>query len=154
MAWLVFDIETNGLLDELTTIHCISLQEVTPEGVPVSAVLSANRVNGELTIEQALEMLQGADAVVGHNIVNFDVPAIRKLYPKFKIKRALDTMLLSTLLWPDLRDRDFQLRQEEPRQVARPVHRPAFAGVLGLPLGRMEGRLLRRDEGQGPRPVG
>lgn len=117
MAWLVFDIETNGLLDELTTIHCISLQEVTPEGVPVGDVLSANRVNGELTIEQALETLQSADAVVGHNIVNFDVPAIRKLYPQFKVKRALDTMLLSTLLWPDLRDRDFTAIKKSPGKL-------------------------------------
>ena len=109
---LCFDCETNGLLDVLTVIHCISLQEVDEEGNPLGPVLSANdHGTGELTIAQALEMLQAADRVVGHNILGFDIPAISKVYPGFKVKAAYDTLLLSTLLYPDIKDRDFRARK-------------------------------------------
>lgn len=110
----VFDIETNGLLPELHTIHCISLQAVDPDGRPLGPVLSANRANGELTIEQAIAKLSSADFVVGHNILGFDIPAIVKLHPGFRVKRAIDTILLSSLLYPDLRDRDFTLVKKKP----------------------------------------
>jgi DNA polymerase-1 len=108
-AAVVFDIETNGLLDELTTIHCISLQEVNPEtGEPLGPILSADNHGSELTLEQGLQMLEQAALVIGHNIIDFDIPAIAKLRPGFKVKRAFDTLLLSTLLWPNLRDLDFE----------------------------------------------
>ncbi len=113
----VFDCETNGLLEELHTIHCISLQRVSFDGTPLGPVLSANRVNGELTIEQALALLQEADFVAGHNILGFDIPALAKIYPGFKVKRAIDTMLLSFLLYPDLRNRDFETLKKKPGRI-------------------------------------
>ncbi len=117
MAWFVFDLESDGLLDVLTQVHCISLQEVSPTGEPVGPVLSANRVNGELTIEQALTILKEAECVIGHNIIGFDIPALDKVYPGFRVKRAIDTKLLSSLLYPDLRDRDFLCLRKSPGKI-------------------------------------
>lgn len=113
---LVFDIETNGLLDELKVIHCISLQRVClVTGVPLGEVLSADdKGYGELTLAQALAMLQEADCVIGHNILGFDIPALRKIYPGFRVKRAWDTLLASTLVWADLKDRDFHRLRKTP----------------------------------------
>ena len=113
----VFDCETNGLLEELHTVHCISLQKVSFDGTPLGPVLSSNRVNGELTIEQALALLQEADFVAGHNILGFDIPALAKVYPGFRVKRAIDTILMSTLLYPDMRDRDFLMLKKKPGQL-------------------------------------
>lgn len=111
---LVFDIETNGLLDQLDTIHCISLQEVDEGGRPIGPLLSANdHGKGDLTIAEAVERLAAADRVVGHNILSFDIPAIAKVFPGFKVKAALDTLIVSTLLYPDLKDRDFKRRKKK-----------------------------------------
>lgn len=117
MQRVVFDIETDGLLDELTIVHCISLQEVCPLGEPLGPVLSSNRHNGELTIDEALDVLRNAECVIGHNILGFDIPALRKLYPGFAVRGARDTLLLSTLLYPDLRDRDFRFVKKHPGQL-------------------------------------
>ena len=96
-----FDIETNGLLEELTTIHCIMLQV---EGE--ATVLRFDPVSSP--VSTGLEILSNADEIVGHNIIGFDIPAIKKLHPTWTYKQARDTMLLTRLLWPDIKGSDFQ----------------------------------------------
>lgn len=48
-----------------------------------------------------LERLAEADVIVGHNVINFDVPAIQKLFPDWKPRGIVrDTIVLTRLLWP------------------------------------------------------
>lgn len=139
---LVFDCETNGLLDELDTIHCISLQEVDEAGNPLGPILSANdHGTGEMTVRQAVERLMKAKRVVGHNIAGFDIPAIAKVFPGFKVQAYFDTLLMSTLVYPDLKDRDFKARK---KQGANPVLPGKLIGrhaleAWGYRLGRWKG---------------
>ncbi|WP_439426637.1 DNA polymerase [Stenotrophomonas sp. T8] len=139
---LVFDCETNGLLDELDTIHCISLQEVDETGAPRGPILSANdHGTGEMTVRQAVERLKKAKRVVGHNIAGFDIPAIAKVFPDFKVQAYFDTLLMSTLVYPDLKDRDFKARK---KQGANPVLPGKLIGrhaleAWGYRLGRWKG---------------
>ncbi|ALA84517.1 DNA polymerase [Stenotrophomonas maltophilia] len=139
---LVFDCETNGLLDELDTIHCISLQEVDETGAPRGPILSANdHGTGEMTVRQAVERLKKATRVVGHNIAGFDIPAIAKVFPDFKVQAYFDTLLMSTLVYPDLKDRDFKARK---KQGANPVLPGKLIGrhsleAWGYRLGRWKG---------------
>jgi len=94
----IFDIETNGLLEEATKIHCISL--VTPNG---DASLFA-----EDDVLMALHHMQNAECLVGHNILGFDIPVIKKLYPKWRTEaRIRDTLVMSRLAYPNLSDRDY-----------------------------------------------
>lgn len=148
----VFDIETNGLLDTLNTVHCISLQAVDHDGLPLGPVLSANRVNGELTIEQALEKLSSADFVVGHNILGFDIPALAMLYPGFRVKRAIDTILLSSLLYPDLRDRDFALIRKSPGKLPGQLVGRHSLESWGYRLGHWKGDYAQMMEAKGLDP--
>ena len=47
--------------------------------------------------------LQTADTVVGHNIISFDLPIIKRLYPFFTYPPVIvDTLLLSRLYHPNL----------------------------------------------------
>lgn len=139
---LVFDCETNGLLDELDTIHCISLQEVDETGAPRGPILSANdHGTGEMTVRQAVERLKKAKRVIGHNIAGFDIPAIAKVFPDFKVQAYFDTLLMSTLVYPDLKDRDFKARK---KQGANPVLPGKLIGrhaleAWGYRLGRWKG---------------
>lgn len=101
MTTLLFDIETNGIsnfrtLLGLKTIHCIAL--ATEDGDPEI-----------LPTEEALDRLAKADVLVGHNILNFDIPAIQRLYPDWKPQAVIrDTLVMSRMLWPDIKVEDFQ----------------------------------------------
>jgi len=60
------------------------------------------------SIERGLLELQKAERIVGHNVINFDIPALKKLYgfspPLIKV---LDTLVVSRCVFPDLRNDDF-----------------------------------------------
>ena len=110
---VVFDLETNGLLHDATRIHCVALhwcqEDITesfndekyaesPKDLPMGANYS---------ITTALSYLEVADYIVGHNIVGFDIPIIKKLYPWFDPRGIIvDTLLLSRLYHPNLLDID------------------------------------------------
>lgn len=101
-----FDIETNGLLDECTTVHCIVLKDLDTGRVwPFGTGLRE-----EYDPSNGVEMLRTADEIIGHNIIQFDIPAIQKVYPWFKPRgKITDTLVLSRLIYPDIKDRDFRL---------------------------------------------
>lgn len=95
----IFDIETDGLYDEATKIHCISIK-VDDAPTEVYAALPLDGVAG--TIEQGLALLSKADLLVGHNIINFDIPVILKLYPQWTYNGRRDTLILSRLVYPNI----------------------------------------------------
>lgn len=101
---IVFDIETNGLLDTCTKIHCISLFDTQSN----SFITYSDKGPYE-RLEKALEQLSSADCLIGHNILCFDLPVIKKIYPGFSMKsRVRDTLVMSRLIWPALVDDDFK----------------------------------------------
>lgn len=53
-------------------------------------------------------MLSEADLLVGHNIIEFDLPALKKVYPGWETKALVrDTIVLSRLMWPHVKEDDF-----------------------------------------------
>jgi hypothetical protein len=107
---LLFDCETDGLLHELTVIHCVAIKNLL-----TGEVIRANDHGSPITIEQALRVLMEADGIAGHNILAFDIPAIQKVFPWFKPKGLLrDTLLMSRLIYTDLTDRDFKFVRRNP----------------------------------------
>lgn len=103
MQTCVFDIETNAIdnfqtLDGLEKLHCMT---VICNGK--SHVFSTLRDN----IDEGLKMLELADVIVGHNVINFDIPAIKKLYPNWKPQGLVrDTLVMCRVVWPDIRNND------------------------------------------------
>lgn len=114
MKRLAFDIETNGLLDELTKLHCLCIRDIDNNFV-VSCVphLKAGEediVNGWMSIEDGLKILSNADLLFGHNVVKFDIPAIQKVYPQWSTKAVVrDTLILTRVVWPDIKESDHAL---------------------------------------------
>lgn len=90
MSVAIFDIETNGLYHDATVIHCIAIK------------IDEEPVNLYTNIDKALEVLSKADVIVAHNGVNFDIPMIEKLYPKWTYKDTLDTLIMSRLTYPNI----------------------------------------------------
>ena len=94
---LAFDIETNGLLDTMDTIHCIAAIDVD----------TGDKYSWRPEeIDEGIQFLADADCLIGHNIIKFDIPAIQLVYPEFRAKDVFDTLVVSRLIWPDLADRD------------------------------------------------
>lgn len=90
---LYFDIETDGFLDSLTKIHCIVTEDYDTGEIQAYYEDDRDIYNGLLS-------LYNADRIVGHNIISYDIPAIKKLYPKWKCKSYDDSFILSCILSP------------------------------------------------------
>lgn len=103
----IFDIETDGLLDKLTRIHslCILIKET-------GQVISCTDDDPSYTsVAEGLEILSKADLICGHNIIKFDIPAIKKVYPEWTFSGAVyDTLVASQLIYADMKERDFRRR--------------------------------------------
>lgn len=106
----IFDLETDGLLDDVTKIHCLVIKDTDTGSVTVyDDSLSGKR------IEIGLRWLEKADRIIGHNVIKYDIPVIEKLYPWFKVDRAnvFDTIVATRLIWSNIKDHDARLMQEE-----------------------------------------
>ena len=90
MRSLVFDIETDDL--KATKVWCIVAQD-----------LDSNEIFrfAPHQLESGLELLQSADRLIGHNIIGFDIPVIKKLLGvDLSNKIIVDTLVLSRLFNP------------------------------------------------------
>ena len=136
---LIFDIETNGFLDTLTKVHCIAYKAADDEtagalGLSTSKVYSVGGKTDE-EIRKFLPILESADELIGHNIIEFDIPALKKVYPSFKPKAKLwDTLLDCQTIWTDLRDRDFAFQRKNPDFPTRAIGRQSLE-AWGVRLG-------------------
>ena len=100
---LVFDLETNGLLHDLTRIHCLAIYDSTTDKVETYN----DEKNNKYSISEGIGRLLVADTLVGHNIINYDCAVLRKLYNYFTpTARIVDTLLLSRLYHPNIYDID------------------------------------------------
>ena len=113
---IVFDLETNGLLNNASRIHCLALHweeddrlEVfndEPYGPP-DAIKEEAPMGGNYAIHTGLQWLETADFLIGHNIIGYDIPVIKRIYPWFNPRGTIvDTLLLSRLYHPNLLDID------------------------------------------------
>lgn len=89
---IIADIETDGLLDSMTKIHCLCYQG---EGKDV--------VDAITEYPELIKFLQQPNLeVIGHNFVRFDKPALEKILgQKFHFK-VIDTLPLSWTLYPNM----------------------------------------------------
>jgi hypothetical protein len=102
MSAYLFDLETDGLYNDCTQIHCVGVYDLDAR-----KALVYNDQGNQAPISQAITMLEGADYIIGHNVINYDIPVIKKLYPWFKPEgQVIDTLLLSRLYHADILDID------------------------------------------------
>ena len=107
---LIFDLETDGLLCDVTKIHClciyVSETELTIVYYDLADKHSSDKADAE-PFFRGLQYLEDAECIIGHNIIGYDLAIINKLYPWFRrIGDCLDTLLLSRLYHPNLLDID------------------------------------------------
>lgn len=99
---LIFDLESDGLLDDVTQIHCIVIYDSETDQTFIY-----NDQGNQEPIVRGVQRLEDGDVIVGHNIIGYDLPVIQKIYPWFNPKAlVLDTLLLSRLYHTDLFELD------------------------------------------------
>ena len=103
---LLFDIESTGLLRQGSTIHCIVVRDTEGD-------TQVFDYKPERAVIQGVKMLEQADALIGHNIINYDIPLLKEQYPDFNpVGEVLDTLVLSRLYYPNIIDRDYERRPQ------------------------------------------
>lgn len=99
---LCFDIETDGLYLQCTKVHCMVAHNIDTDEI--------HSFVGEMEVRQGLKLLSQADELVGHNIVDYDIPVLKKLF-KWEPKKDVvfsDTLIMAKLAFQDIRDYDFR----------------------------------------------
>lgn len=103
MTKYVVDIETDGLLDKVSKIHCIvAIDTETKKVLKFHNDLIIER-DGD--ISQGLTELSNAELLVFHNGIGYDIPAIKKLHPEFTHNKLHDTYILSQMFFPNEMER-------------------------------------------------
>ena len=92
MTEWVFDIEADGLLHEVTKIHCLSYASVDNK--------SKSTLYTKEDIEKFFE-LSPNDIYIGHFITGYDFKALKKIYGINRPKNFIDTLSWSWYLCPD-----------------------------------------------------
>jgi hypothetical protein len=94
---LIFDLETDGLYDDVTCIHCICIHDLDAK-----QTLVFNDTGSEQPVVKGIQMLEDASHLIGHNIISYDIPVVRKLFPWFNTDATLlDTLVLSRIYHAD-----------------------------------------------------
>ncbi len=113
MGPIIFDLETNGLLNNATRLHCLSLywekdqRQETFNDESYAEPDKSLPMGSNYSIIDGIHWLETAEVLIGHNIIGFDLPVIQKLYPWFRTDALIiDTLILSRLYHPNLFDID------------------------------------------------
>jgi DNA polymerase I len=147
MVSYVFDIETDGLLVEATKIHSLVMRDEDTGEVHSFTDSSEFGTFDYSSLAHGLEMLAKADRLVGHNIAAFDIPAIQKIVPGWKPKPGasiVDTLIISQLLFPDLRDLDIRAGRI-PGQFFGRHSLEAWGHRIGHAKGSVTSGAIRKD---------
>ena len=100
---LAFDIETDGI--DSSCIHCIVTQDID-----TGLVTEYNdQATPNYSVVNGVNDLEGANNIISHNGIMFDVPQIQKHFSFFKGRaRHWDTLILSRYFHPNLLEIDLR----------------------------------------------
>ena len=157
MTRLVFDLETNGLLNKLDRIH--SLVIYNPDTKQMFSACDGpgyTSARGEvISLLEGIAMLADADTLIGHNIVRFDIPVLVKLYPHiaWREKEMFDTLLMSMLCWPDIKINDMgQVKAKKANAVPGKMIGKYALEAWGHRLGQHKGDYAKECKDKGIDP--
>lgn len=135
MTKLVVDIETDGLLPELTRVVCLGTLNCDTGTV---------RMFRDTEIAEAIQYIDTAGELYLHNGIGFDLPALRKVtgwVPRPTV-RVIDTLLWSMFLFSDLRNsdaREYSSEDDDMEEYMGSHSLAAWGARLNCPKGEYSG---------------
>ena len=100
---LIFDLEADNLLDDATVTWCIVARDADTDEV---YTFDPNN------IKDGLALLSQATTLIGHNIIDYDLRLLKKLYDYEYSGNIIDTLVYSRTIWPDVKEIDFKLNKK------------------------------------------
>jgi DNA polymerase I-like protein with 3'-5' exonuclease and polymerase domains len=106
MTTYIVDLETNGLLEEVTKIHCLVINDMDNNKIHTFV---GDKV--EEGIREIAKLSTTGNKLVMHNGIKYDIPVIQKLYPDVHInpEAIIDTLVLARLIYANIGDHDADL---------------------------------------------
>lgn len=105
---LLFDLETSTVdfdrgdwLDSIEKIHCLVILDLDTNNIEKFYDTTGLRELGTGTLRAGIEKLGQATELAGHNIIQFDVPVLRRLHGFRTDAKITDTLVISRTLYPD-----------------------------------------------------
>ncbi len=125
---LIFDLEADHLLQEATTCWCIVARDADTDEV---------HTFDPDNIMDGLEFLSKADTLIGHNIIDYDLRLLKKLYNYDYTGNIIDTLVYSRTIYPHLKELDFALY--EKRKLPSKIIGSHGLKAWGIRLGELKG---------------
>lgn len=141
---LIWDIETDGLLDTVSKLWCLSIYDTETDRL--DSYSPADVTKG---VERLSEALQQDIPICGHNIINFDIPALEKLYSWFKVpfnKHYLvhDTLVMARLIYSNIDTIDLGLMKSN--KLPKKLYKSHSLKAWGYRLGELKGEYGEQED--------
>lgn len=102
---IIGDVETNGLIPLVNKLHCLCILDIKTEEIRKFSSLAP--AYGHEPLSEGIKVLGEADRIYGHNWVGYDGPVLELLVGfKMNIAKVRDTLLLSQMIWPEIKNSD------------------------------------------------
>lgn len=145
---VVFDLETDGLMDAVTRIHVLGIKDLS-----TGVTTAYSTQPGRPQLSEGLAILADPGTLVwAHNGTGYDCKVLKKLHGlSIPWYRQRDTMVLARLVWPELKQIDMDRRKKTahkdfPGNLIGSHKLEAWGRRLGLLKGEYEGDTRIADE--------
>lgn len=145
---VIFDLETDGLMDAVTRIHVLGIKDLAT-GVTTAYSTQPGRPH---TSEGLAILADPATLVWAHNGTGYDCRVLKKLHGiDIPWHRQRDTMVLARMVWAELKQIDMDRRKKAahkdfPGNLIGSHKLEAWGRRLGLLKGEYEGDTRIADE--------
>ena len=141
---LIFDIETNGLLDDVSKLHCMCIKDTDKD-----KMYRFNPDEAEKGVHMLDDALKAGEYICGHNIIEYDIPALSKLFKWFKVSykqrpQVIDTLVLSRLIYSNIDMMDLGLMKSG--KLPNKLYKSHKLMAWGYRLGVLKGHYGEQEE--------
>lgn len=142
---LIFDIETDGLLKNVKVLHCMCIYDT--KTAKMWRFDPTNVVEGVKMLQKELD---DNGEICGHNIINYDIPALEKLYPEiFKVSydqqsQVVDTLVLARLIYSNIETIDLGLMKSG--KLPKVYYKSHKLMAWGYRLGELKGTYGEQED--------
>lgn len=142
---LIFDIETDGLLKNVKVLHCMCIYDTK-----TAKMLRFDPTNVEEGVKMLQQELDDNGEICGHNIINYDIPALEKLYPEiFKVSydqhsQVVDTLVLARLIYSNIETIDLGLMKSG--KLPKVYYKSHKLMAWGYRLGELKGTYGEQED--------
>ena len=142
-AMLIFDIETDGLLKDVTKVHCLCIYDTEEEKMyryPPEIVYKG--------VQKLQEAVRKYVRICGHNIINYDIPVLEKLYgfhiPYRKRINVTDTLVYARLVYSNIDTIDIGLMKSG--RLPKSLYKSQTLKAWGYRLGELKGTYGEQED--------